>query len=873
VADPVTDPALLSKLNASQPVNDPALLQKLEGPKPVSDPALLNKLEPEKPPEGNIFQRAGHAVSDWWSKQPSWVEQAEQYSKSGQEAYKKGGVRAMVMDNLDQGIGLVEGLAGGGVMHSVKAPTLAGNVVQKLVSPGTVSPKAEEAAGMRREAGGTAARDTETTRAALGQYEAKLNALTPAEQLDTLAYMEGRTKGAQIKDPELQKFTDEFRDAMELRRKKIEASDRLSKAGMQEDYVTHYWKDPAKARTFMNKWMSKQGSGTTLKKRSIPTIAEGIKAGLEPLTTNPFEIGMRYVTNMDKYIAMNEMLASGKQAGSVKFFQKGSRNVPEGWSPLKGHLAERQYPGRTQGPPMVAHAPDDWARIWNNHVSQGVYRNAELGQAYDAFRFASNMATRTVLGLSSYHVAAMAKEAVHSGVAKSFSQIAGGVKTALSGAARADADAILRGATITAKGAGALPASLAAPVTRALQGHKFQQVYLGRIPASPDYRHVVDLFEKAGGRAVGKGHAPDYQFSAGGSYFSAWRRGSLKMELRNAMKDIAASPHPVGKAAMQTLEAIGRTFETISAPLFELYIPKLKSGAFYDTMKAWLEANPHASPEEQMVVARKLVDSIDNRFGEMIQDNIMWHTLAKQTATVGMLSYSWNLGTVREILGGGIATLKGLGKGLDLASGKYDPRVAYVIAYPMAAATLNAIYQYLHTGKPPESVEDLMVGQTGGMVPGMGGRGKIPERGILPGYDKDVFGWYNIATGGQSLGQEVYNKLNPLVRFGVDIARQKDWADLPFVRPDPTLPQWLYDYFKHAVDSLDPIALQRLQQGEKKGSAFGRADELLGVRQAPAYIGDSKNYQQWRHYHDTNEWKKVQKREQRQKQQYGGTEQ
>lgn len=770
---------------------------------------------------------------------------------------------------IGTGIGLIGGRAG---VAAPAAPASEAGLVRKLVSPGTVSPKAEEAAGLLREAGGTAARDTETTRAALGQFEAKLNALKPADQLDTLAYMEGRSKPGQRKvllDPQMQTFADEFKDAMELRRSKIQGSSRLSQAGMQEDYVTHYWKDPAQARVFMNRWLSKQGSGATLKARSIPTIAEGIKAGLEPLTTNPFEIAMRYVTNMDKYIAMNEALDAGKQAGSIKFFRPGSNRVPAGWEPLKGHLAERQTPvGK-----MVAHAPEDWGRVWNNYVSQGVYRNAELGQAYDAFRYASNAATQTVLGLSGYHVAAMAKEAVHSGVAKGLSQVVGGIKTALTGAMRADADAILRGAKITAKGVGALPASLASPVTRAIQGRKFQQVYLGRNPATPDYRHVVDLFEKAGGRAVGKGHAPDYQFSSGGSYFSAWKRGSLKMELAGAMKDIKASPFPVGKAAMQTVNGIGRVFETLTDPLFKKYIPMLKSGAFYDTMKAWVEANPFAGPDEQLAMARKLVDSIDNRFGEMIQDNIFWHTLAKQTAAVGMLSYSWNLGTVRELIGGGIATAKGMGRGLDLASGKYDPRVAYVVGYPMAAATINAIYQYMKTGQAPQSAEDLMSPRTGGMVPGFGGGPTVPERAILPGYDKDVFGWYNTITGGQAPSQEIYNKLNPLVRLGVDVMRQKDWKDQPFVRPDPTVPQWLADYFQHAVNSIDPISVQRFGLGEKKGSAMGLGEEITGVRPAPSWIQDPKGYQAWRHYHDTKEWQKIKGAEQRQKQQYGGTQQ
>jgi hypothetical protein len=743
------------------------------------------------------------------------------------------------------------------------------SMLRKIFSPGSVTPKGEEAAGMLREAGGTAARDTETTRAALGQYEAQINAMPPQQQLDLLGYMEGRSTGAKIPDPKLQAFADEFRDAMKLREQKIASSSRLSQAGILEDYVTHYWKDPAAARVFVNRWTSKQGSGATLKKRSIPTIEEGIRAGLVPLTNNPLEIAMRYVTNMDRYIGMNEMIEAGRNAGSVKFFKPGSRNIPEGWVELQGHLAKRQPP---KGPPLTAHAPAEWATIWNRHVDPGVYRSQLGGQAYDALRNTSNLTTQAVLGLSGYHVMAMANEAVISSFAKGLSQAIGGAKLAGRGALRRDVAEILRGGQIAAKGAGAIPASLVSPVSRALQGRKFQQVYLGRTPGSPDYRHLVDLFEKAGGRAVGKRHAVDYQFSSAGSYFTSWKRGSLKMEMRNALSDIKASKFPVGKAALTVGRSIGRAFETISDPLFSKYIPMLKSGVFYDTMKAWLEANPGATYDQQMVVARKLIDSIDNRFGEMIQDNIMWSTLAKQTAAIGMLSYSWNLGTVREIMGGVAAAGRTLGKGIDIASPKYDPRVAYVIAFPMAVATMNGIYQYLKTGKPPQTAQDLMAPQTSGEAPGFGGRGMVPERAILPGYQKDVFGWYTNLTpmGHGSVGAEILNKMNPLMRMGFEFMNKKDWRDDPIIRPDPTVPEWLSDYFNFAVNSVTPISVGRIGKGEKKGSAFGTGEELLGIRPAPSMLTDPEGFQRGMTAMEKKKWMLKQAHDRAQARQYGG---
>ena len=39
----------------------------------VARPPLESFAKPAEQPQGNIFQRAGHAVADWWNKQPSWA--------------------------------------------------------------------------------------------------------------------------------------------------------------------------------------------------------------------------------------------------------------------------------------------------------------------------------------------------------------------------------------------------------------------------------------------------------------------------------------------------------------------------------------------------------------------------------------------------------------------------------------------------------------------------------------------------------------------------------------------------------------------------------------------------------------------------------
>jgi hypothetical protein len=768
-------------------------------------------------------------------------------------------------DVMGTALSLAGGRVGAGKPPAVPEES---SLFRKLLSPGTVSPEAQRGQTLLRTATGTAAQDTAQTQAALRQSERQINALQPQQQLGLLNYIETRSQGARVPDPKLQGFADQFRDAMNLRRQKIEASPRTHNANLLEDYVTHYWTDPVKARVFVNNWMGKQGSSRSLKKRVIPTIAEGIQAGLQPVTTNPIDIALRYTASMDRYIAMNEMLEAGKQAGDVKFFSPGSKHIPEGWVPLEGHIPQRQTPVGQ----MQAHAPEDWARIWNNHIHQGI--GGDWRDAYNAFRLASNTITQTVLGFSGFHHIAMAKHAIHSEFARALSQIVGGAKTVAKGAWKRDGAEILRGGTMLGKGVVGHATALAAPITRAFgTGRKLQQVYLGRVPGSPDFRRLSKLYAEAGGRGTGKAHAIDYEFSRAGSYFSAWRRRSLKHEMRQGLREIGEAKRPVLKGALFVIDSIGRVMDSFTEPLFKHYIPLLKNGIWADTMRAWLEANPHASYDEQLAVASKIVDSVDNRLGEMINDNIMWKTTAKQVASIGMLSYSWNIGKIREILGGMQAGAKTFGKGLDIASADYDPRVAYVVAFPMAVATVNAIYQYLKTGKPPESPHDLMAPRTGGMVPGSGKQGRstpVPETALLPGDEKEIFGWYNMLAGNTPISQEIYNKANPLIRTGIDLMRKQDWKDQPFVHPDPTAPQWLKDYFDHVVGGVDPISVQRFMQGEKRGSHMSWPEEALGIRQSPQYVQDPEGYERTMKAVRERKWKDKERGERNLQRQYGG---
>ena len=722
------------------------------------------------------------------------------------------------------------------------------NAIQRVLSPTTMSSAASDAAGLLRAEGGTAARDTAITENLIEPFHQIVNKLPDADRYDFINYVETRSSGVQLPAymQKLQPIADTLRQEFDKRMAKIQAMPSHQQMSFITDYFPHMWKDPQQAlrqaQNYSGAPAARQGSGLSMAKRSIPTTADGLGMGLEPITSNPLEMTMRYVQSMDRFIASQTVLDIAKENGTVKYFKPkfygASGNptslqtgkIPDGWVPISGRGAENAAGAQ-------AYAPEDWARVYNNFIDPGVYKNADWANIYDAARRTSNAVTALELGLSGFHALTIANEAYVNGLAKGVSEVAGG--------------APLRGLLSSVKA----PAGF---VTYPLKGKKVQDIYLGRSLAAPDYRKITELLERAGGRAAGKSHALDYDFSAAGNYWRSFQRGALGLEAKAAAQEIRQSP-VMGTAKVATRQ-LGRTMDTVAAPLFEMYIPLVKNGAFYDNMSSWLKMHPNASQDQELAAARQIWDSIDNRFGEMVQDNIFWNKTLKQTSQLGMRSYSWNMGTIREI-GGGVIDI-----GRTIAGQQeWSPRASYVVALPIAVATMNAAYQYLKTGEGARDIHDLVAGRTGGTAPGAGGRGHVEERISVPGYQKDVFGWY------EDWWQEARNKMSTALRVPAEVASNRDWRNDPIISPEASAPEWMQQYFNYVTNTFGPISIKQMIQGKKKGSDISRFESVLGLNPARAEIQDPQGFARMMKAIHRREWEGKERHDRTKERQYGGT--
>ncbi len=279
-------------------------------------------------------------------------------------------------------------------------------------------------------------------------------------------------------------------------------------------------------------------------------------------------------------------------------------------------------------------------------------------------------------------------------------------------------------------------------------------------------------------------------------------------------------------------------------------------------MSTWLKANPTASHEQALVAARKIWDSVDNRFGEMVADNLFWNKTQKQVAQASLLSYSWTIGAIREIAGGAIDIAKTRGKALDITSPEYSSKAAYAVGFPAAMMTVHAVYQYLKAGELP-SGQDLAAPLTGGLAPPIGGEYEprltrkgvpykgdtrapavpVPERALLPGYQKDVFGWYMHPV------QETKNKVAPLLKLMWDTVNNEDWAGKQIFNPEAPIPVWLEQYLTYVGKSLGtPISIKTATQPSYADSNISTLEKLTGIRNAPSFLQDPEGYRRFEAY-------------------------
>lgn len=636
---------------------------------------------------------------------------------------------------------------------------------------------------------------------------------------DTLGFIDRMEHGVQQPNSQDQKIADWARTELDSRRDAINALGTGKFDQFIENYFPHLWSNVGKAAAVFQggRRGSMTGSANFLKARDYETFMDGIKAGLEPVSYNPIKMVLQRLGEMDKYLMAHKVLDDQIKVGTAKWVPEDANRftpqnqIPEGWTRLKNDmLFGRSKLPASGGLPEAGsyYFHPDVARVLDSYLSPGLHGNP----LYDAAAKYNNVVNMSNLGMAVFHGTETAFNAA--------------VSTGSLGLAK-----LFRGDVLGAAKDMAKTSSLVYPVIdQYLRGNDLLKA--GLEPSKyAGMAQELDRLQKAGGRLQ---MPQEYQ--------------NMHAELlKTQLKSIKDSPWwgdqvrtgKLPKAASIAWNTVGAAFEKMSYPLMQMLVPRVKLGAFAQLAEETVQRlGPNVSDEMLRHELGKAWDSVDNRFGELVHDNLFWDRTYKDLAHIGFRSLGWNLGTFRE-LGGGAADATRFVRG-----GSLTPRLAYSIMLPMVVAYTGALINAAN-GHTPSTLLDYFYPPD-----------KNGNRSYLKTYVNDAvqFVKHPIDTIG--------HKASPLLAQAYEIMYNKDFygneishgrSEYGFLGQFAHLSSY-QEYASYLGKSSLPFSVQNFMKFRQEGGGdlSSVVKSAAGILPAPNWVGKTDAEQLAATYHAQN---------------------
>jgi hypothetical protein len=704
----------------------------------------------------------------------------------------------------------------------------------RVFRPASRGEQAPVAANIIRARAAENAQVIDRIHAAMAESRDFLSRFSHDAQREFIAHIEGvggRTIDT-LPTPELKSTARLLRQALDLHADALIARGHFRNPdALFENYFPHIWKDPQAAKNFYASIVGKspsEGSKAFLKERVLQDFEAGVARGLEPVSWNPVDLVEMKLAEINKFLTAQNIMDELAQRGMLRTWKPGGgERWPAGYAKINDPVA-RVY---GVGEYIV---PQEVAQVINNYLSPG------LRDQYGSFRSALNVANSVnqfQLGMSFFHGLFTSMDAA-------VSTFSVGLQKVVSGKASGVAD-MARGLTLVE------PA-----INNVRFGNKIYAEWM-KPGSHPEVAPLVGAMREAGGRAQ---LHPFYQTDYGRRVKDLWRQGN------------------VAGAALRAPQAV---VEAIAKPLMEWFVPRQKLGVFGKMAEFELSRmTPEQAADRDYV--RKMLgrawDSVDNRMGQLVYDNLFWNKAAKDLAMISMRSVGWNIGTLRELAGGVTDYAR---QGAKLAKGKpremeFTPRMAYVASLPVVVGTIGALTQYALTGKGPEQALDYFFPRTGKLD-----EYQRPERISLPSYIKDVAHLVDAVSGEGLLkgaAEFAATKMHPFITMFKETVENKDFYGVQvFGEDDPVTKQGI-DFVAYLAKSFTPFGLRNIQQEAERGNemaqavmrvinpgyqpsvtpfdqgagtvqkAMGGFGSFVGITPAPAYIRQSPMERKLSHY-------------------------
>jgi hypothetical protein len=437
------------------------------------------------------------------------------------------------------------------------------------------------------------------------------------------------------------------------------------------------------------------------------------------------------------------------------------------------------------------YVPKELGTVYNNFLDPGLRTHA----SFRGYLGIANVLNQFQLGLSGFHLGFTSLDAV-------ISKVALGVLQTSQGQFKKAGQSFLE--------------APAAPVLNILRGDKLMKAWMDPTNASPEMKLLADALQIAGGRVKMDNF---YKTHISQHMVEAFKQG-------NIIGGIVRAPFAL--------------VEQASRPIMEELVPRQKLGVFADLAKHEMLrlVDEGATPREVQQALMKIWDSVDNRMGQLVYDNLFWNKTAKDLAMGSVRSLGWNLGDFRE-LGGAVtdslAQTKQLGTSMvEMAKGKEGVweqkklemtyRQSYAIALPVTVGILGAIATYLMTGEGPKDLKDYYFPRTGNLD-----QNGLPERVSFPSYMKDVYAYYNDAF------RTLTNKLNPAIALAHEMLTNKDYYGTKIRNEDDPLIQQLLSVAGHVGKTFEPFSFRGMQKlGEEGAGPIKKMLPQIGIVPAPS---------------------------------------
>jgi hypothetical protein len=727
--------------------------------------------------------------------------------------------------------------------------------LRRIADPAGVSAASKATAIVTREALGELAQVSEEALKSLEQYSKQFDLLSIPDRYEFIDAMEG----GKATRPDLQPAADAIRKLLDGWRENIRGLGVGALDNFIENYFPHIWQRDDKAKKIFGQIFGRRplkGPASFLKERTIPTTREGLDAGLVPISSNPLVLAFAKLREMMRFYTGVKLMQRFKDEGLAKFLPA-SKLRPDDWAEINDAVGRvRQWSEAEQG--FIERGkyimPTDAARVINNHLSASALRNFLPAQI---FRVMSNATNALQLGFSAFHLGFTTLDAIISKNALSIERLAHGEPLK---AAQALLEGILGG-----------------PVWNIRRGSQLLKAYSNLGGATPQMRRIVEGLMAAGGRIKMDNY---FQAAQGLSPFKGVGFATLASDIKAALtkprgevdsitKVLTSFPQQYAQRLwrdlqevwrleplkiapiMSALEIAGRMTRASTSIIMEHIVPLQKLGVFSDLAADHIRRNPLEDPVAFADAMQKIWNSVDNRLGEMVYDNVFWNRTFKDVNHMMVRAVGWNLGTIRELGGAPIDVIKLLdymARGapaelnapplsrtsqarldyeaqkskLHRIAEKVGHKIPYALALIATTMVLGAALTYLFTGKGPEEIKDYFFPWTGRKT-----KYGTKERISMPSYTKDL---YEYATQPMTT---IINKANPIFGIAHSIYANEDFFGNAVRNPDHSWERQTWESILYGARQVQPFSLQ----GTKQFVGAGEMDATGKVLSTMPYVG------------------------------------